>query len=103
MKVLNRYHIGESLLASVRHFLKFIDVDDTMKSHGFTIKVGDSTGTSKGIVVEVGFSQAQRSSSTSTNEKHVCSILPLAALVTHMYSQTPISPHGTPTAFPGMS
>jgi len=35
-----RYHIGESLLASVRHFLKFIDVDDTMKSHGFTIKPG---------------------------------------------------------------
>ena len=44
--VLKRYHIGESLLASVRHFLKFIDVDDTMKSHGFTIKVCDTTGTS---------------------------------------------------------
>jgi len=35
-----RYHIGESLLASARHFLKFIDADDSVKTHGFTIKPG---------------------------------------------------------------
>ncbi|KAI9571693.1 FAD/NAD-binding domain-containing protein [Boletus coccyginus] len=35
-----RYHIGESLLASVRHFLGFIGAFDTVDAHGFTIKPG---------------------------------------------------------------
>ncbi|KAI1372125.1 hypothetical protein F4677DRAFT_274912 [Hypoxylon crocopeplum] len=35
-----RYHIGESMLPSVRHFLKFIDLDKTFDSYGFRVKNG---------------------------------------------------------------
>ena len=35
----NRYHVGESMLASLRPFLHFIDLDSTFKAHGFTKKV----------------------------------------------------------------
>lgn len=35
-----RYHIGESLLPSVRHFLKFIDCYDKFNHHGFMKKNG---------------------------------------------------------------
>lgn len=34
-----RYHIGESMLASIRHFLRFIDLDSEFDSYGFTKKV----------------------------------------------------------------
>ena len=35
----DRYHIGESMLASIRHFLRFIDLDETFDSYGFRKKV----------------------------------------------------------------
>ncbi|KAL7952855.1 non-heme halogenase [Trichoderma compactum] len=35
-----RYHIGESMLASMRHFLRFVDVDTVFDTYGFTKKVG---------------------------------------------------------------
>ncbi|KAK8117738.1 uncharacterized protein PG998_006019 [Apiospora kogelbergensis] len=35
-----RYHVGESLLPSIRHFLKFIDADKDFAAHGFRIKKG---------------------------------------------------------------
>ncbi|KAI1776978.1 FAD/NAD(P)-binding domain-containing protein [Hypoxylon cercidicola] len=35
-----RYHIGESMLPSVRHFLKFIDGFEKWNTHGFQIKNG---------------------------------------------------------------
>lgn len=35
-----RYHIGESLLPSIRAFLNFIDAEDIVNSHGFTRKPG---------------------------------------------------------------
>ncbi|RYP49870.1 hypothetical protein DL768_004486 [Monosporascus sp. mg162] len=35
-----RYHIGESLLPSIRHFLRFIDLDKEFDSHGFRVKKG---------------------------------------------------------------
>ncbi|CAG8979384.1 hypothetical protein HYALB_00010270 [Hymenoscyphus albidus] len=35
-----RYHIGESLLPSFRHYLKFIDLDKTFDSYGFMVKPG---------------------------------------------------------------
>ncbi|KAL7622124.1 hypothetical protein AAE478_007626 [Parahypoxylon ruwenzoriense] len=35
-----RYHIGESMLPSTRHFLKFIDAYDKWNSYGFQIKNG---------------------------------------------------------------
>ncbi|KAI0084352.1 FAD/NAD-binding domain-containing protein [Irpex rosettiformis] len=35
-----RYHIGESLLPSIRAFLQFIDAEETVGSHGFTPKPG---------------------------------------------------------------
>ena len=34
-----RYHVGESMLQSMRNFLRFIDFDDTFLQHGFKIKV----------------------------------------------------------------
>ncbi|RDX55249.1 FAD/NAD(P)-binding domain-containing protein [Lentinus brumalis] len=37
-----RYHIGESLLPSVRHFLRFIDAEDKIASHGFVRKPGSA-------------------------------------------------------------
>nr|ANY27070.1 flavin dependent-halogenase [Aspergillus carbonarius] len=38
--VFPRYHIGESLVASIRPFLKFIDLDDTFVNYGFVRKNG---------------------------------------------------------------
>ncbi|MCJ1434801.1 hypothetical protein MMC27_004171 [Xylographa pallens] len=35
-----RYHVGESMLASLRPFLQFIDLDSTFRAHGFEKKVG---------------------------------------------------------------
>ncbi|KAL5048204.1 hypothetical protein BDW71DRAFT_178132 [Aspergillus fruticulosus] len=35
-----RYHIGESMLPSFRHYLKFIDLDGAFDGYGFTKKVG---------------------------------------------------------------
>ncbi|KAI0684562.1 hypothetical protein BC835DRAFT_1409127 [Cytidiella melzeri] len=35
-----RYHVGESLLPSIRAFLQFIDAEDTICAHGFTPKPG---------------------------------------------------------------
>ncbi|KAL4965408.1 NAD(P)/FAD-dependent oxidoreductase [Aspergillus stella-maris] len=35
-----RYHIGESMLPSLRHYLRFIDLDKVFDNHGFTKKVG---------------------------------------------------------------
>jgi flavin-dependent dehydrogenase len=34
-----RYHIGESMLASMRHFLRFIDLEKKFDSYGFARKV----------------------------------------------------------------
>ena len=34
-----RYHVGESMLASLRPFLRFIDLDSTFVEHGFKRKV----------------------------------------------------------------
>ena len=34
-----RYHVGESMLASIRHFLRFIDLENTFDAHGFNRKV----------------------------------------------------------------
>nr|UVI58154.1 halogenase [Aspergillus roseoglobulosus] len=38
--VFPRYHIGESLVASIRPLLKFIDLDDTFVNYGFVKKNG---------------------------------------------------------------
>lgn len=38
---LNRYHIGESLIPSVRHYLRFIGAEDKLANYGFVRKVGD--------------------------------------------------------------
>ncbi|KIM95580.1 hypothetical protein OIDMADRAFT_133494 [Oidiodendron maius Zn] len=35
-----RYHIGESMLPSLRHFLRFIELDDVFMAHGFFRKNG---------------------------------------------------------------
>ncbi|KAK2836992.1 hypothetical protein FQN49_006518, partial [Arthroderma sp. PD_2] len=38
--VFPRYHIGESMLPSIRHFLRFIDLDSKFDSYGFVQKNG---------------------------------------------------------------
>ncbi|WPH01957.1 Hypothetical protein R9X50_00481100 [Acrodontium crateriforme] len=38
--VFPRYHIGESMLASIRYFLRFIDLEKTFDSYGFQKKLG---------------------------------------------------------------
>ncbi|KAI4260453.1 MAG: hypothetical protein L6R42_004065 [Xanthoria sp. 1 TBL-2021] len=35
-----RYHVGESMLPSMRHFLKFIDAYEKWDAHGFNVKKG---------------------------------------------------------------
>ncbi|EFQ33697.1 uncharacterized protein GLRG_08626 [Colletotrichum graminicola M1.001] len=35
-----RYHIGESMLPSLRHFFRFVDLDETFVQHGFYKKIG---------------------------------------------------------------
>ncbi|KAL8842375.1 MAG: hypothetical protein Q9176_002764 [Flavoplaca citrina] len=35
-----RYHVGESMLASIRHFFRFIDLDEEFDKHGFRHKKG---------------------------------------------------------------
>lgn len=35
----DRYHIGESLVTSVRHCLRFIGADEKVADHGFVRKV----------------------------------------------------------------
>lgn len=34
-----RYHVGESLIPSIRHYLRFIGAEEKMASHGFLRKV----------------------------------------------------------------
>jgi hypothetical protein len=34
-----RYHVGESMVASFRHFLRFVDLDSTFVNYGFVKKV----------------------------------------------------------------
>lgn len=34
-----RYHVDESMLASIRHLLRFIDLEKTFDAHGFRRKV----------------------------------------------------------------
>lgn len=36
-----RYHIGESMLPSMGHFLKFIDAYEKWDAYGFNVKVGN--------------------------------------------------------------
>ncbi|KAI0783000.1 hypothetical protein C8Q75DRAFT_482022 [Abortiporus biennis] len=42
MAKLPRYHIGESLIPSVRHFLRFIDAEEKVANHGFARKPGSA-------------------------------------------------------------
>lgn len=34
-----RYHVGESMLPSLRHYLRFVDLDSAFDKHGFNKKV----------------------------------------------------------------
>ena len=37
---MSSYHVGESQLASLRHFLRFIDLEKDFEEFGFNKKVG---------------------------------------------------------------
>lgn len=39
-----RYHIGETMLASLRHHLRFIDLEKTFDDYGFCHKVSVDIG-----------------------------------------------------------
>ena len=36
---LHRYHVGESMLPSLRHYLRYIDIEKDFDAKGFTVKV----------------------------------------------------------------
>ena len=59
LTMLKRYHIGESLLPSVRPFLKFIGAEETIKSYGFTIKACDKIWNSS-FIVDIRYSPVRR-------------------------------------------
>lgn len=67
-----RYHIGESLIPSVRHYLRFIGAEEKMVNHGFIPKVISSDLELSSIKVQI--SPVQLSSLTSSNAKAVRSI-----------------------------
>ncbi|KAF8891751.1 FAD/NAD(P)-binding domain-containing protein [Infundibulicybe gibba] len=35
-----RYHVGESMMVALRHYLRFIDLEESFENHGFNRKVG---------------------------------------------------------------
>lgn len=35
----DRYHVGESMLPSLRQFLQFVDCEEKVKNYGFCVKV----------------------------------------------------------------
>jgi 2-polyprenyl-6-methoxyphenol hydroxylase-like FAD-dependent oxidoreductase len=37
--ILLSYHVGESMLPTIRHYLRFIGCDEKFDAHGFAIKV----------------------------------------------------------------
>ncbi|KAH9918791.1 uncharacterized protein B0H18DRAFT_661236 [Fomitopsis serialis] len=42
MSIFPRYHIGESLIPSVRHYLRFIGAEELIATHGFATKPGSA-------------------------------------------------------------
>lgn len=49
----NRYHIGEITLPSLRHFFKFIDLDDQFNAYGFFKKVWGHVGENDGLCADL--------------------------------------------------
>jgi 2-polyprenyl-6-methoxyphenol hydroxylase-like FAD-dependent oxidoreductase len=49
IEYLFRYHIGESMLPSMRHFLRFIDLDSTFDGYGFKHKVCGQEAAGNGL------------------------------------------------------
>lgn len=37
--LVDRYHVGESLIPSIRHYMRFIDAEEKVANHGFVRKV----------------------------------------------------------------
>ena len=73
-----RYHIGESMLASARYFLRFIDLEKTFENHGFQIKASTKSSVSTKVFVISrsslilgGNCRTVRRSSTTTNDQAV--------------------------------
>ncbi|KAG6355157.1 hypothetical protein INS49_004238 [Diaporthe citri] len=54
-----RYHIGESMLPSMRHFLKFIDAYEKWDAHGFNVKAKINTQTQKGGAFRLNWSRPE--------------------------------------------
>ena len=69
-----RYHVGESMLASIRHFFRFIDLDEEFDKHGFRHKVGPFTLKPSLPPLRFANRRVQFSSSTQGCPKSVSSI-----------------------------
>lgn len=70
--LLLRYHVGESLIPSVRHYMRYIDAEEKLVKHGFVHKVGDfRTRCSFLLLLTSLDSLAQRSSSPNSRRKDV--------------------------------
>lgn len=71
-----RYHVGESMLASLRPFLHYIDLDSKFRNHGFTKKVS-TLYPCDGSDVESVRRLAQRSSLTRRSGRDVSLVFAL--------------------------
>jgi hypothetical protein len=71
----NRYHVGESLIPSIRHYMRFIGAEEKVANHGFVRKVRTIPVNPILMPSHSTRSLGQRLNSTSTNEKDVSPIL----------------------------
>lgn len=77
--VFPRYHIGESMVASMRHLLRFIDLEQKFESYGFVKKVRNKTPRRpKRNYVDCSPSPVQRSSSNRTSARAVSIQIPIS-------------------------
>ncbi|PYH92274.1 hypothetical protein BO71DRAFT_442594 [Aspergillus ellipticus CBS 707.79] len=68
--VFPRYHIGESLVASIRPLLKFIELDEKFEKRGFTPCIRTHNGTtSVGVVMNQEMATEKKKSSTATSSR----------------------------------
>lgn len=85
-----RYHIGESLIPSVRHYLRFIDAEEKVASYGFARKVPNPAQDETRLLITWYLSPAQPSNSTSICARVVSATLSvvLPPLLTSIHTDT---------------
>ena len=67
----HRYHVGESLIPSIRHYMRYIDADEKLVNHGFVHKVNISNETRLRPDAHLPPSLAQQSNLLNSRRKDV--------------------------------